>query len=108
MTGDVHRHIINRDRMCIGILLRQLFPEMGVPWHQCRNTYGDPHEPTDLLQLTVDHFHHHAGGTKGKRAESDPEHGTAACGDLNGNHMSALIRQGQRRYIEWLREQNRL
>lgn len=106
VDGALHAHVINRDRMCIGILVRLLFKPEPVPWHQCRDKYGNAHEPTDLTKLTLDHFHHHAGGTKGDRATSDPEHLVAACAGLNDHGMTKDMRAAERRYMAWLMAKN--
>jgi hypothetical protein len=37
-------------------------------------------------QMTLDHVHRHAGGTKGKRAPSDPEHLVVLC---YGHHQES-------------------
>lgn len=94
-----HLHVRLRDGQCIGILLMTFAPDLGIPWHQCRDAFGNEHSPNAIDKLTADHFHHHAGGTLGDRATSDRAHLVAACHWLNVDHMTATIREGERRYI---------
>lgn len=82
--------VINRDRICF---LARINAE-----HQCRNQWGDPHSPRDLLQLTVEHFWHF-GAVKGKRAPSDRYHMVAMCGGGNVGAPSAEARDAMRSYV---------
>lgn len=107
---DDHMAVRWRDGMCFGILA-VLAMEQRAPWwpaglvvthHQCADRFGNQHPPNALERLTVDHFHHEAGGTKGKRAESDRFHMVAMCGWLNNLPPPASIRQAERAYAAWL------
>jgi len=57
-------------------------------------------------RLTLDHLHRHAGGTKGKRAPSDPEHLVTLCalhhlgeGDKGGRIWATANRTLVRAYL---------
>lgn len=57
-------------------------------------------------RLTLDHIHRHAGGTKGKRAPSDPEHLVTLCalhhlgeGDKGGRIWALANRPKLRAYL---------
>lgn len=65
-------------------------------------TYGREHSPLDQELLTVDEFWLHPGGTKGKRAPQDLEHGVAMCGRENIRPPSHGTREAERSYIEML------
>lgn len=98
VSPALHAAVVRRDGMCFGILARLLYPEMAISWHQCADRFGNQHGAASLEYLTVDHFHLHAGGTKGDRAPSDPAHLVAMCGMLNGRGPSATLREAERRY----------
>jgi hypothetical protein len=104
LDPDEHRHVRERDGMCFGALMAL---RGEVRPHVCRNQFGAEHLADDIEQLTVDHFHHHVGGTKGKKAEHDRFHLVAMCHWLNTTAPSHTIRQGERRYMKWLIENDR-
>lgn len=107
-----HLAVRMRDRMCFGILLynAQRTPQInpwveGIPWvpyHRCRTRFGQEHAATDLALLTVDHFHRHHGGTKGKRAASTLQTMVAMCAWLNDRPPSSDIRVAERAYVSHL------
>lgn len=107
VDGTLHAAVINRDKMCIGILGRLLFGSDTVPWHQCRDQWGTEHEPTALLKLTVDHVWRDSErakgtGAYGDRAPSTEQNLVAACWSLNNNGMTKAMRAMERRYLEWI------
>jgi hypothetical protein len=91
VDGRLHALVINRDRIC--------FIAKVDSAHECRDQWGTPHRPTDLLKLTVDHVHLHAGGSKSKRAPSRKENLTAMCHGGNVGAPSKVVRQAQRDYL---------
>ncbi len=66
------RAIINRDGVCF---MHTVDPQH----HVCKDQWGELHSPYDKNKLTVDHFHLHAGGTRGKRAPHTLRTGVAMC-----------------------------
>lgn len=100
-----HLHIRVRDGMCFGAMMAA---KGQVAPHVCRAQFGQIHAATDIDMLTVDHFHRHAGGTKGKKAPSDRHHGVAMCHWLNTSAPSAVIRRGEREYMTWLEATGRV
>lgn len=85
------RLVMERDRECF---LHKLDSE-----HICRGPFGDPHSPYAMARMTVDHFHLHVGGTKGKRADDDRYHMVAMCAAGNGGCPSHEVREAERAYI---------
>lgn len=71
--GALRAHVINRDRICLGFL--------ADPTHQCRNRYGDEHQPDDLEQLTLEHVPGVHGPEDVRR--DDPAHCGTLCYFLN-------------------------
>jgi hypothetical protein len=72
--------------------------------HVCRDAFGNRHAATDIHRMTVDHFHLHAGGTLGKKADDDCRHMVAMCAAGNIACPSAEVRQAERDYIRHLYE----
>jgi hypothetical protein len=48
--------VIRRDRACLLWLLDAT--------HQCRDQWGEPHQPTALDRLTLEHVREHPGGQR--------------------------------------------
>ena len=88
-TG-LHDLIVQRDRQC--------FAHRIDPRHQCRDEWGDPHSPYDLVKLTVEHIND-GGAIMGKRAPDDPAHLVALCGDANVGGPSRELRWAARDYL---------
>jgi len=111
-----HLAVRHRDGLCFGALAlnqqllrailrpedRWLDADAVIEPHECATQFGRAHQPGAIDYLTVDHFHHHAGGTYGDRAKSDREHMVAMCGWLNNRPPPAVIRQAERDYMAWL------
>lgn len=105
-----HLAVRRRDRMCFGVLAH-LAQQRGepwvagvapIPWHQCRTRFGREHAASDLDLLTVDHFHRHAGGTKGRRAASSMATMASMCAWLNDHPPSADVREAERAWVTHL------
>jgi hypothetical protein len=94
VTPEVRREVLLRDGRC--------FASIRYETHVCRDVYGAFHDATDLDRLTLDHVHDVAGGVRGKRAPSDPQHLVAVCGYLNVYGPSREMRQQQRDYLRGL------
>lgn len=80
--GGLRSFVINRDRMCAGFL--------ADPMHQCRNRYGDPHQPDDLEQLTLEHCPGVHGPADIRR--DDEQHCGTLCYALNVGGTPAWAR----------------
>lgn len=91
VTVAVRAEVMVRDRHCF---LWRMDRD-----HVCRDMWGNPHAPTDFGRLTVDHVHDVAGGAKGKRAPSDPQHLVLMCHAGNVGVPSRDVRQAERAYL---------
>jgi hypothetical protein len=109
VDGRLHADVINREGMCFGILIR-MHPARGdlpaPPWHQCRDKWGGEHSATDLTKLVTDHVWRDTEravgtGAYGDRAPSSMRNLVATCHALNDHGMTKLMRQLERRYLEW-------
>lgn len=67
---DLHDYILHRDGACVAWLL-------APKSHQCRDKWGEPHDPRDLSRLTLEHVKDEP--MMGKRAPSDEAHLVAMC-----------------------------
>lgn len=90
VTGAIRWAVILRDRMCI-------LAKLGVA-HECRDRWGNAHEPTDLRRLTLEHVHD-GYGQMGLRAPSDPKHMVALCWSENVGVPSKRNRALMREYL---------
>lgn len=93
MTPEVRAAIINRDRMCF----IYAFVDHA---HICRDVWGDPHMPDDLLRLTVEHVKKELA--MGVRAKSRIEFGLALCHKGNVDVPSAKVREKMRERLAGL------
>lgn len=65
----IRAFVIFRDGVCIAALLDRS--------HQCRDAWGEPHDPRDLSKLTLEHVKDEP--MMGRRAPSDEAHMVAMC-----------------------------
>jgi hypothetical protein len=93
VTARLRWDVLQRDGRCFASTLDEA--------HRCFDGWGNPHQPTDLKKLTLDHVHDE-GGTMGKRAPSDLQHLVALCAHTNIKGPSREIRQAQRDYLRGL------
>lgn len=96
VTSDLHYAVVLRDgRCCLAFL--------GDPRHVCRDQWGDPHAPTALHKLTVEHVREHPGGRR------RDEYGwlVAMCATGNVNHEGSTTETRQRinDYLRGIRAQ---
>jgi hypothetical protein len=89
VTPAIHAAVLFRDRGCI---LAKMDPE-----HACRDQWGNPHAPTDLGALTLEHVKDDL--RMGKRAPSDPAHMVALCWAANLRPPTKEQRAGFRAYL---------
>jgi hypothetical protein len=98
VSPELHNKVIARDGLCY--LARSDVP--GGLSHVCRDRWGQPHEPTALDKLTVDHVWLISGGVRGKRAPDTEATMVAMCYEGNVRGPSRLVRQSQRDYLRRL------
>ena len=67
--------------------------------HVCRDQWGNPHAPDDLLRMTVDHVSPYPGGQKGKRPPHSREHMVLMCWSGNVGGPSRAVREAERAYL---------
>ena len=74
MNAELRRRVMARDRRCVLAQLSKL--------HQCRDTWGNAHLPSETERLTIEHVREHPGG---KRRD---EYGwlVAMCARANEQH----------------------
>jgi hypothetical protein len=90
VTHELHDAILIRDGICVAALL-----DRG---HVCRDEWGQPHAPTDLYRLTVEHVKDEP--RMGKRAPSDESHMMALCFGANAwDHWGSRNRDLCRAYL---------
>lgn len=87
----LHDAVILRDRMCIAALL-----DLS---HQCRDKYGDTHEPYELDKLTLDHVRDRRG-----RRQDLAEWCIATCSQANSaEHWESANRNLAQAYLAGVR-----
>lgn len=105
VSPELHEKVLRRDKCCFLFRLA-VGEQVGMadppPPHKCMNQWGQPHSAYDLSQLTVDHVHLHAGGTRGKRAPDDEQHLVAMCAKGNIDGPSRAVREAEREYLRSL------
>ena len=89
VTLETRQLVLVRDGMCF--LFRM---DRG---HACRDAYGNPHSPFDLLKMTLDHVKDHP--RMGLRAPSDMRHLVAMCHAGNVGVPSKAVRLAERAYL---------
>lgn len=89
VSPEVREQVLLRDLLCFLYRIDKS--------HKCFDTFGNPHEPTDLNSLTLDHVKDEP--TLGKKARSDTKHLMALCGAANVKGVSREVRQLQRAYL---------
>lgn len=89
VTPELREYVLRRDGSC-------LLWKMD-PGHQCRDTFGNQHAPTDLDRLTIEHVKDQP--RLGKRAPSDARHCLALCGGSNVSVPSKVQREAFRAYL---------
>lgn len=117
VTEAVYKEVVARDtlvrywHLLTMYKVQHLTKEALVFWKEaqarpCIAPVVDPFDSGPCSgPLTLDHVHSHAGGTKGKRAPSDPQHLVALC---YGHHLESrkgaiwatAHRPELRRYLE--------
>ncbi len=95
---EVHAAVMRRDKVCILALLDKTH---GV----CRDRWGEPHNPTDMGKLTLEHVRDEPGG----RRRSDEGHMVAMCGWANDQHAGSTTenRALLKAYLFGTRQQSR-
>lgn len=89
VTSELHAAVLVRDRAC--------FLSKMDAGHSCRDQWGNPHAPTDLAMLTLDHVKD--APRMGKRAPSDLAHLVAMCWAGNVGVPSKAVREAERAYL---------
>ena len=89
ITRELRRAILTRDGAC---LLSKIEPD-----HACRDLWGNPHAPTDLDRLTLEHVKD--ASMMGRRAPSDAAHLVALCAAANFGVPSKSQRDAFRSYL---------
>jgi hypothetical protein len=89
VTPEVREAVLRRDQMCV---LWQL--EVS---HECKDAWGNYHNPGDLDRLTLEHVKDELA--MGKRAPSDPQHLVALCAHANIGVPSKAQRAMLRQYL---------
>jgi hypothetical protein len=69
VRGEIREEVVARDRQCMAAAL-----DLS---HTCRNKWGDPHHPSELYWLTLEHVK-----LRGRRIDS-PFHCVAMCSQGN-------------------------
>lgn len=121
VTQDVYEEVVERDTIFRWISLCRMFkinPDKDIQgviemWYEakqkpCVAPALDPLGSGHCLgRLTLDHVHRHAGGTKGKRAPSNPQHLVSLCalhhlgeGDKGGRIWATSHRDLLRAYLD--------
>lgn len=94
VSAAVRRYVLERDRRC--------FAQIVDAGHECRDRWGEPHRPTDLDKLTIEHVRDAAGGSR----FDDPEHLVAMCHAANAHdHWGAAHRAECRLYLAGVRNE---
>jgi hypothetical protein len=70
--------------------------------HICRDPWGNPHAPDDLVKLTLDHVKDSL--MLGRKAPNDRLHLVAMCWRGNVDVPSKAIREAERSYLATFRE----
>lgn len=87
-----HYVIFDRDRACVAWMLGS--------GHECRDSFGTPHSPTELHLLQFAHVPEQGMNALGKRAPDDELHGVAECAAANAfPGPTAEQRAFERRWI---------
>lgn len=89
VTPDVRAAVMGRDGGCVlaGLDLT----------HQCRDQWGNPHSPTDLSRMTLEHVKDEL--RMGVRAASDPMHLVVMCWSANDRVPTKAQRVAIREYL---------
>jgi len=85
-----HYVIVDRDRVCVAY--------MAPMPHECRDTWGTPHEPTDLGRLELAHVPAEGENAYGRKAPDDELHTVAECHNANVN-VSRELRIFERSWL---------
>jgi len=94
VTPEVRAQVMRRDGYCFLYRLDR--------YHECRNVWGDPHDPRDWSKLTLDHVKDRP--MLGRRAPSDVHHLVAMCWAGNVGVPSREVREAERAYLAMLDE----
>ena len=76
--SELRRMVIARDQGCILALVANRS-------HQCRDQWGDPHQPDQLDKLTLEHVREHPGGMR----RDEPGWCVAMCAEANIEHRGS-------------------
>lgn len=90
MTPAIRAAVLERDGRCIRSRM-----DSG---HECRDIFGNPHDPRRLDLLQLDHIQE-GYGRMGKRAPSDPAHLVTLCWSAHLGGWATANRPALRAYL---------
>lgn len=90
VTPALYDEVLARDKMCIAALM------LGAD-HECRDSWGTPHDPRETWRLSLEHVKSELA--IGKRAPSDAAHVVALCHGSNVAVPSRALRTLLRQYL---------
>lgn len=99
---DLRDDVMRRDKCCFAYRLVQMHV---LPAHQCRDTWGYPHQAHDTKKLQLAHvWVEYAQGVFGKKPPTDKYHLLAECAALNvpsggKTGPSEVVRDWERKYL---------
>jgi hypothetical protein len=96
VTPAIRAAVLERDGRCIRSRM-----DTG---HECRDTWGNPHDSRRLDLLQLDHVQE-GYGRMGKRAPSDPAHLVSLCAASHLGGWATANRPALRAYLAALSEE---